>query len=321
MRREQVLKAIEMRGPEYVPLFFFNKDKEQSDIIQVDIQDHFAGPGKNTSEWGFVWESKDETMGQPTERRIKSWDQLDSFHAPEPLASGRFDRAEEAIRDNGDRFLVAGLSLSGFTTMTLLAGFEDVLTGLYLERGSVEKLADIVFGFEEKLIELASGYPFDAVSFADDWGTQGGLIVSPGLWREFFKPRYKRQFDLVHEKGMKVIFHCCGSILEIVPDFIELGVDVLNVSQPNLFDIPALGREFGGKICFMCPVSYQTTSITGTREEIFADAKSLIDHLGHFEGGLVGYVEEYHSVGMSGENYESCIEAFRTLGGYGKNNH
>lgn len=316
MRREQVLKAIEMRGPEYVPLFFFNKDKDQSDIIQTDIQNHFGGPDEKVSEWGFRWETMDETMGQPAERLITSWEQLDNFCAPDPFAPGRFAKAEEAIHRYGDRFLVAGLSLSGFTTMTLLAGFADVLTGLYLQRESVEKLADIVFGFEEELIGLVSRYPFDAISFADDWGTQSGLIVSPGLWRDFFKPRYKRQFDLVHANGMKVFFHCCGSIREIIPDFIEIGVDVLNVSQPNLFDIPALGREFGGKVCFMCPVSYQTTSIKGTREEIFADVKSLVDHLGSYNGGLIGYIEEYHSVGMSGENYQNCIDAFRELGRY-----
>jgi hypothetical protein len=93
-------------------------------------------------------------------------------------------------------------------------------------------------------------------------------------------------------------------------------VDILNISQPNLYDIPTLGGQFGGKVCFICPVSYQTTSITGTRADIFRDVQSLIDHLGSFNGGLLGYVEEYHSIGMSAENYQACVEAFRTLGVY-----
>lgn len=128
----------------------------------------------------------------------------------------------------------------------------------------------------------------------------------------------KRQFELIHSRGMSVIFHCCGNIYEIIPDFIEIGVDVLNLSQPNLFDITKIGQDYGGKVCFMCPVSYQTTSITGTREDIFTDVKSLVDNLGCHNGGLIGYIEEYHSVGMSGENYKSCIEAFRELGRYNK---
>ncbi|HEY5587155.1 MAG TPA: uroporphyrinogen decarboxylase family protein [Ruminiclostridium sp.] len=316
MRKTQVLKAIKMQGPDYVPVFFFNKDKDQSDIIQVDIQKHFGGTNKNTSEWGFVWETKDETMGQPIDTVIKDWEQLDSIILPDPYVTDRFEEAEQIIKLNMDKFLVAGLSLTGFTTMTLVAGFENVLEGLYLERENVEKLADMVFGFEEKLIELASAYPFDAVNFADDWGTQNSLIISPKLWREFFKPRYKRQFDLIHEKGMSVIFHCCGNIYDIIPDFIEIGVDVLNLSQPNLFDIEKLGKDYGGKVCFMCPVSYQTTSISGTKEDIYKDVKSLVDNLGSCNGGLLGYIEEYHSVGMSDDNYQSCINAFKEIGRY-----
>lgn len=318
MGKDQVIKAIKMQGPDYVPLFFFNKDKDQSDIIQVDIQKHFGGPNADTSEWGFVWETKDKTMGQPIDTIIKSWEQLDTIAIPDPYATERFKEAEKVIEQNQDRFLVAGLSLTGFTTMTLLAGFENVLEGLYLERENVEKLADIVFGFEEKLIELASAYPFDAVNFADDWGTQNNLIISPSLWREFFKPRYKKQFDLIHKKGMLVVFHCCGNIYEIIPDFIEIGVDVLNLSQPNLFDIEKLGKDFGGRICFMCPVSYQTTSISGTRDDIYRDVKTLADNLGNYNGGLIGYIEEYHSIGMSGENYRNCINAFRDIGRYNR---
>lgn len=116
MRKEQVVKAINMQGPEYVPLFFFNKDKDQSDIIQIDIQKHFGGPDNDTSEWGFVWETKDDTMGQPINYLIKSWEQLNSFSVPNAYESDRFKEAKDVIARNKDRFLVAGLSLTGFTT-------------------------------------------------------------------------------------------------------------------------------------------------------------------------------------------------------------
>ena len=91
---------------------------------------------------------------------------------------------------------------------------------------------------------------------------------------------------------------------------------MLNISQPNLYDIPALGSEFGGRVCFICPVSYQTTSITGTPADIYREVKTLIDSLGSFKGGLLGYVEEYQSIGMSETNYQACVQAFRTLGIY-----
>ena len=111
-------------------------------------------------------------------------------------------------------------------------------------------------------------------------------------------------------------FHSCGYIHEIIPDLIDAGVDLLNLGQPNLYDIERMGKEFGGSVCFVCPVSYQTTSITGTKEDIYREAGKLVTHLGCFQGGLIGYIEEYHSIGMSDENYHHCINAFRELGVY-----
>ncbi len=113
---------------------------------------------------------------------------------------------------------------------------------------------------------------------------------------------------------MHVYFHCCGQFLPIIPDLIEVGVDILNISQPNVYDIAELGRRFGGEVCFLCPVSYQTTSLSGTRDEIFADVQRLVDHLGSYNGGLIGYVEEYASIGLSQANYDAIVEAFETLG-------
>jgi uroporphyrinogen decarboxylase len=319
-RLEQVKKAIHMQGPDYVPVLFFNKDREQSDLIMIDVVRHFMGQKKDMSEWGFRWERKDETMGQPEEEVIKEWEDFRTLKMPDAFDPGRFSKVEEnRLMYGNDRYYLASLVLTGFSVMSFMRGFSNIMEDLYLEREYAEKLADAVFGFEENIIRQLKSYGFHGVAFFDDWGTQSNLLISPGLWREFFKPRYKKQFDLAHQSGLDVYFHCCGCICDIIPDFLEIGVDMLNISQPNLFDIEDIGREFGGKVCFVCPVSYQTTSISGTREDIFGDVKKLVDHLGRFNGGLLGYVEEYGSIGMPDENYRHCIEAFRTLGNYKRN--
>lgn len=316
-RKEQVKKAIHLHGPAYVPILFFNKDKEQSDIIMIDVVKHYVGPDKDTSEWGFKWERYDETMGQPKEEIIKDWIDFDKLVVPDPYDKERFLKVKETKELYGeDRYYLASLVLSGFTIMAFLRGFANMMEDLYFERDNLEKLADIVFGFEEGIIKQLKDYGFDGVAFFDDWGTQTNLIISPSLWRDLFKPRYEKLFMEAHNNGLDVYFHSCGNIYDIIPDFIEIGVDMLNISQPNLFDIQKLGREFGGKICFVCPVSYQTTSISGTKEEIYNDVKNLVDNFGRFKGGLVGYVEEYHSIGMSDENYQNCVDAFRVYGKY-----
>ena len=318
-RKEQVLKAIAMQDPKYVPVLYFNGDRNNSDAILIDIVRHFDGNGNDVSEWGFVWERHDETMGQPKEPLLKSWDDFGKLHIPDAFDKSRFCDVDSIRGQYGDdRFYIASLALSGFTIMTFLRGFEDTLSDLYEEEESLTKLADAVFSFEESIIGQLPEYGFDAVAFFDDWGTQSNLIVSPKMWRHFFKPRYKKQFELAHKNGLKVYFHCCGYIYDIIPDLIEIGVDILNLSQPNIFDIENLGRDFGGKVCFVCPVSYQTTSLAGTKDEIYRDVKLLVDNLGCYNGGLIGYVEEYRSIGLSEENYCHCVNAFRELGEYKK---
>lgn len=316
MRRGQVFKALTFQNPAYVPIYYFNRDQDQSDLVAFEIQRHFIGNDKDQSEWGFAWNRMDETMGQPLTNLIDEPVQLVNFAVPNPADPERFIGIESFNQLYSDRFRLASLALSGFTTMSFLRGFNNLMMDLVEAPKFVEALADMVFGFEEQLIEHLPAYHFDAVAFFDDWGTQKGMLISPAAWRRFFKPRYIHQFALVHRLGLKVYFHCCGYYPQIIPDLIEIGVDMLNISQPNLYNIPELGQKYGGKVCFVCPVSYQTTSISGTREDIFSAVQVLIDSFGRFNGGLIGYVEEYHSLGMSLANYQSCVEAFKTLGVY-----
>lgn len=316
MRRDQVIKAFAFQNPSYVPVYYFNQDQDQSDLVAFEVQHHFTGPGKDVSEWGFAWNRIDETMGQPLTNLIVEPSQLIDFAIPNPADPERFAGIESFNQLYNDRFRLASLALSGFTTMCFLRGFNNLMLDLVEHPEFVEALAERVFGFEEQIIEYLPPYHFDAVAFFDDWGTQERMIISPLTWRKYFKPRYAHQFSLVHQLGLKVYFHCCGYYPQIIPDLIEIGVDMLNISQPNLYNIPELGQQFGGKVCFVCPVSYQTTSISGTKEDIFSAVQVLIDSFGRFNGGLIGYVEEYHSLGMSLANYQSCVAAFKSLGVY-----
>lgn len=320
--KEIVKRAVKMENPPRVPLLFFNKDFEKSDIFLTgyDSASNFPYYGKNKSEWGFEWEKLDDTMGQPKNPPIKTWRDFDSYIPPDSHAIGRYEKMKSSIEENADKYIIAGLGITGFNMVTFIRGFENTLEDLYFERDNIEKLIDMVFSFEEGIISCFGSYPVDAVGFGDDWGTQNSLMISPKLWREVFKERYKKQFDLVHSYGMHVYFHCCGYIYDIIPDLIEIGVDILNLNQPDLFGIEKIGKDFGGKVCFNCPVDHQTVAINGTRDEIFEYVKRLNESLGNFNGGFIGYIEEYHSVGMSDENYNNIVEAFESLNKLGGEN-
>jgi len=110
-----------------------------------------------------------------------------------------------------------------------------------------------------------------------------------------------------------VWFHSCGNVTALAEDLHEIGVSVLNLSQPNVVDVEYVANRLRGKQCFLMPISYQTVSISGTPQEIYAEARRLFDLLATAEGGFIGYVEEYSCMGMSRENYLACAEAFRRL--------
>jgi uroporphyrinogen decarboxylase len=313
--KQLVKKAVRFEGPERIPLSY-PYDLKVSDVVNVDVVRNFMGPHKTLSEWGFEWQhlENDLLMGQPKEPVIKKWSDLATYRGPDPRDPTRFDAMKRTRAELGDdKYYKANFVLTGFTVMAFLRGFSETLEDMYVERENIERLADIVFGFEEEVIKLLAPQGFDAVGFADDWGNQKSMFISPKLWREIFKPRYKRQITLAHECGLDLYFHCCGYIYDIIADFVEIGLDILNPGQPNINGIKRMGDAFSGKMCFACPVSYQTTGISGSKEDICREAKELVDCLGNRNGGLIGIIPtDIVGLGAKPENVEYILDAFRT---------
>ena len=312
-----VCRTIERRGVPRIPVNYVNRDFDLSDTVTLpwNPAENFVPAEPGGTEWGYVWEVLDKTMGQPKTHPLSDWGKMDTYVPPDAGAPGRFEALEAALPQWHDKFIKFGVGISGFNQASFLRGFEILLTDLYDAAERVERVLDIVFDFENGLIDRALQYPIDAVMFADDWGTQRGLMIPLDLWREVFRPRYAQQFARIRRAGKKVWFHSCGDIHAIIEDLIEIGVDVLELLQPDIFGVDRLAREFGGRVCFCCSVDHQRRAIHGTREEIFAYAKMLKDTLGAFEGGLILYIEDYSCLGMSPKNYQWLSEAFQHLNG------
>lgn len=314
--KDIVCRAIEFRRPPRFPICYFNRDFEHSDVLAT----HYSTPTDyqprepGATEWGYVWQTLDGTMGQPRSAPLADASRIAHYKPPDPRAPGRLDHLPEFIESNRDKFLMIGLGITGFDQAIFLRGLEELLTDIYLDRPTADRVLDIVFGFENGIIDQLAGFDIDAVKFADDWGTQRGLIISPERWREVFKPRYAEQCEMVHSQGKKVWFHTCGDVYSVIGDFIDIGVDVLELLQPDVLGIDRMSRDFGGKVCFACSIDHQRVAISGSREDIFAYARTLVDKLGSFGGGFIAYIEDYSCLGMSEQSYQWIREAFSTLG-------
>jgi len=313
--KEIALRAIEFRGPPRVPVDYCNRDFEHSDTLAVGFQAAagFAQSRPGLTEWGYAWRTLDHTMGQPRDLPFADADAIDAYRAPDPFAAGRVAHLPGFAHDNGDRFLKAVVGITGFNQATFLRGFEAFLEDLYTEPSRAERVLDFVFDFENGIIEQYCALPVDAVVFYDDWGTQRGLMIAPDLWRKVFRPRYAEQFARIRSAGKKVWFHSCGDVHAIIGDLIDIGVDVLELLQPDVIGVERLADEFGGEVCFCCSVDHQRLAVSGTRDEVFAYARRLAETLGRPEGGFIAYIEDYASLGMSERNYQWIREAFHSL--------
>jgi len=317
---ERVLRAIEFRRPDRVPIVFWNRDQTSGDVMLYHLSLGVPGDGSanawdwSVNEWGYRLEKLgDGTMGHPVEAMYRELPRAAEIRVPDLRERERMAAVPEFHQACGDRYRLASLDLSGFTVYTLLRGYTAAMQDFLLDPEGFRGLMDKIVEFECDLMRMAARYGFHGIHFADDWGTQAGMMVSPRMWRELFKPHYARQFAIAHELGLHTWYHCCGEFLEIMEDFHEIGVDVINISQPNVNDIAEVGRRLRGKQCFMMPISYQTVSIRGTPQDIHDEAERLYHLLSAPEGGFIGYVEEYGVMGMSAENYRACGEAFRRL--------
>jgi hypothetical protein len=312
-RRAIVQNAIRFGRPERIPIWFYNRDHAEGEILAYGMGLRKAdSPG--ISEWGYRFQPLDNgTMGYPDDPLLPDWDAAQRYEAPALRETERMAGVPRFLEAAGDRYRLASLGITGFNVYTFLRGFENSMFDFVAEPGRAGRLIDTVLGFETVLVSLAGRYGFDGVHFGDDWGTQKDLMVSPRLWRDLFKARYARQFRTAHDLGLHVWFHSCGNIASIVEDMHEIGIDVLNLSQPNAVDLGWVGKRLRGQQCFLLPISYQTVSISGTPESIHAEARRLYAHLGTPEGGFIGYLEDYPCMGMPEENYRACAAAFRSL--------
>lgn len=317
---ERVCRAIDFSQPDRVPVVFWNRDQECGDVLLYHLS--LGAPGDGTvnawdwsvNEWGYRLEKLgDGTMGHPVEPVYRELPRAGQIRIPALREAERMSQVPAFLAACGDRYRLASLDLSGFTVYTLLRGYSNAMEDFLLDPDGFAGLMDAVIDFECELMRIAARHGFHGIHFADDWGTQSGMMISPRMWRQLFKPRYTRQFRLAHELGLHTWYHCCGEFLAIMDDFHDIGADVLNISQPNVNDIAEVGRRLRGRQCFLMPISYQTVSISGTPQQIYDEAQRLFQLLAVPEGGFIGYVEEYGVMGMSAENYRACGDAFRRL--------
>lgn len=330
MNPRQVVKAaIEFKGPDRIPYSVwidmprFRRDRSPEDVEAVEelmakapqdwielwpapAKEWRSVDGPRVDEWGVTW-TDNYAMGHPLEG---GWELLDGYEFPDPLKPGRFAHVYPEIEQNRGRYVLATVWATVFERMWLLRGMGNLLRDPYRYYSEFVSLRERVMEFDVEILRKWLEIGVDGVWFTDDWGSQRCLLINPALWRELYKPCYRTLFDLAHQGGAHVWMHSCGNIMDIIPDLIEIGLDVLNPVQPRAMDVDELGRRFGGQVCFWGGLDVQDTVPRGTPQDIDQEVGHLTEVFGEYGGGYIGGTSHTILPDAPLENIRAVYEAF-----------
>jgi len=239
--------------------------------------------------FGSVW--RDDLRPKHHEKpglEVPCFDGYDFPAAATFIDAERRDKALEACRNNADKFLTAGFGWGLFERSWTIRGFQNALMDAVAEPDFYEELVDRIMHLHLDFIQASVKLPVDGVMFSDDWGDQRGVLVGPERWRRFLKPRLARLYDAVHDAGKYTLSHCCGNVRDIIPDLIEIGLDVLQSVQPEAMDPYELKRDYGDKITFWGGLGSQSVLPFGTPEQIRAEVRRLCREMGRGGGYILG---------------------------------
>ena len=281
-------------------------------------------PGARVDDWGIAWIRGDfhfERMIHPLRDASSVQDTL-TYPYPNLVAEERFvDYADRIKQVHAQGFAVTAncMAVGGtvFWPAYKLRGMEAILVDLVANPEFAGALLDIVTEMMAGLARKLASFDIDVLWMADDFGTQRALMMRPKVWRAWFKERLRTVIAAAKSvrPDLLVAFHSDGKIDEIIPDLIEIGVNVLNPLQPEVMDPAAIKREFGKDLAFWGGLGTQTTLPFGSPDEVRRTVRGLITTVGDGGGFLIAPTHVVEPE-VPWENILAFVEAVGKFGQY-----
>lgn len=232
---------------------------------------------------------------------------------------------EKAIqfRQHGKIVFLKGLCAGLFEMHQRIRGTENAMTDPFLfpvnSDKLIGKLADLKIEFWDAALNKLSDV-VDIVGEGDDYGTQQSQLIDPEQFREYYKPHFYRVLKFIRGKApnAKIMFHSCGNVRPIIPDLIEMGVDILNPVHINAAGMEPfqLKKDFGDEIVFWGGgVDTQQVLPSGTVQQVKEHVKRNIDALAP-GGGFVFSTVHNIQAEVPPQNVIAMLETLEIYGKY-----
>lgn len=257
---------------------------------------YYQEAGSYTDEWGVGWKSIQyatrygegrytEICGHPlAEDRA-----VETYQPPSPDRPGLYQDAQRTIDQFKDEYWIVGVTVTTiFETAWALRGLVRLMMDFVLNPELAERILDIPFQYHLSAAKKLVRMGVDMIWTGDDMGAQRSMQISPDMWRKFFKPRMARFFGELKaiNPGLKIAYHSDGYIEPIIPELIEIGLDILNPVQPACMDPARLKKRYGKSLSFWGSIDQQNTLPFGTPDDVRAEVLTRMRTIGK-KGGLI----------------------------------
>ena len=269
-----------------------------------------------SDEWGIGWDLFEyETKfgkGKYTEivkNPLAEDSAIDSYQPPDPNRDELYDEAGRVIKDFKDEYWIVGVTVTTiWETAWALRGLEKMLMDLVLNPDLANRILDIPYQYHLTAAKRLTQMGVDMIWIGDDVSTQKGMLISPDMWRQLFKPRMASFIAALKEINpeVKVAYHCDGNLYQIIPDLIEIGLDVLNPIQPACIDPAKIKQEFGDKLCFWGTIDEQHTLPFGSAADVENEVKERLATIGK-NGGLILGPTHHVQLDTPMENFRAMV--------------
>ena len=328
--RERVTRTLTFKTPDRVPrdvwpMFGVEWDrKDEIDMLlrkyPMDIKragwdrprmDYECGTrgdyGIHVDEWNCAWVTAKRGVGGEIRRSpLEDWAAFDDWKPPYDILKTDLGCVNRQA-DQEDVFLLSGPLCDPFQRMQHLRRTQNLLLDIGYGDARLWKLRDMIHEFFMTQMQAWVKTDIDGIYFSDDWGTQQDLLISPAMWRDFFKPLYQDYCNLAKKHGKYVFMHSDGQISKIYEDLIEIGVNALN-SQLFCMDMEELRQRYKGRITFWGEIDRQHALPFGTPEQVKQAVRTVRDILGDPAGGVIAQIE--WGIDVSYANAEAVYEAW-----------
>ncbi len=279
---------------------------------------YYAHGAEYVDEWGVGWRSvackTPYGVARYTEPRVHPLADADAvtrYQPPDPGRPELYTEAEKLIAEHGAEYWIVGSAVTTiFETAWALRGLEQLLADFIEDPDLAEAVLDIPYRYHLVAAETLVRAGVDMIWLGDDVGHQQGMLMSPRHWQRFLKPRMAHIIERLKavNPGVKVAYHTDGCVYAIIPELIEIGVDVLYPIEPAAMDPVRLNRAYGKHLCFWGSVDDRYTLPFGRPDEVRREVLGRIAALGA-GGGLILAPAHHLQLDTPLENFWAMVEA------------